>query len=82
MGMEQKTSSCNLDHSLADVQKKLEAIAPHLPAYIADALPVYLEQERSQEDLNHVFHLLKKYDLADEAEKARRNEKFSRLIDK
>ncbi|MBN6186197.1 group-specific protein [Aneurinibacillus sp. BA2021] len=78
--MEAKTSGCSIDHSVEDVRKKLSAIESHLPASIARALPEYVEGERTQEELNHVFHLLKKYDLADEAEKARRNEAFTQLL--
>lgn len=77
--MEKKTT-CNLDHSVEDVQKKYEAIMPHLPAAITRALPAYLRESRTQEELNEVFHLLKKYDLSDEEEKARRNAQFARLL--
>ena len=61
--MEQK-STCNLDHSLEDIRKKLEVIAPHLPDRIVAVL----------------FHLLKKYDLADEMERVHRNKEFIRLL--
>ncbi|AMA72339.1 MULTISPECIES: hypothetical protein [Aneurinibacillus] len=77
--MEQK-STCNLDHSLEDIRKKLEVIAPHLPDRIVAVLPTYLESGRTQEELNYVFHLLKKYDLADEMERVHRNKEFIRLL--
>lgn len=78
--MEAKKNGCNLDHSVEDVRKKLGAIRPYLPTSIAQALPEYVEGGRTQEELNEVFHLLKKYDLADEEEKARRNEEFNQLL--
>ncbi|CEH29615.1 hypothetical protein AM501_22620 [Aneurinibacillus migulanus] len=78
--MEVKTNGCSIDHSLEDVRKKLGAIEPHLPTSISQILPGYIEQERTQDELNHVFHLLKKYDLADDEEKARRNEEFRKLL--
>jgi hypothetical protein len=80
--MEPKTTGCSIDHSLEDVRNKLGAIEPHLPTGIASSLPEYLESGRTQAELNHVFHLLKKYDLADDTEKARRNEEFARLLQK
>lgn len=79
INMEKKTT-CNLDHSVEDVQKKYEAIMPHLPAAITAALPAYLAAPRTQAELNEVFHLLKKYDLADEEEQARRDQEFARLF--
>ncbi|ERI07998.1 hypothetical protein [Aneurinibacillus aneurinilyticus] len=78
--MEAKTNGCSIDHSLEDVRKKLDAIEPYLPASISQGLPGYMEQERTQDELNHVFHLLKKYDLADDEEQARRNEEFRKLL--
>jgi hypothetical protein len=73
-------SSCKLDHSLEDVKKKQEAISAFLSAEIAASLTGYLQGERSQDELNHVFHLLKKYDLAGEQEKQRRNAELTRLF--
>jgi hypothetical protein len=78
--MEAKTNSCSIDHSLEDVRKKLDAIQSYLPASIVSALPEYLENDLTQDELNRVFHLLKKYDLADEAEKARRNDALNKLL--
>jgi hypothetical protein len=39
-----------------------------------------LTEEADQEFLNEVFHLLKKYDLADETEREERNEKLNDLV--
>ncbi|BAU27229.1 hypothetical protein DFP93_11381 [Aneurinibacillus soli] len=76
----EKKNTCNLDHTIEDVQKKYEAIKPHLPENSTAALALYLAQSRTQEELNEVFHLLKKYDLADVEEQARRNAEFARLL--
>ncbi|MBU8908570.1 group-specific protein [Desertibacillus haloalkaliphilus] len=71
---------CNIDHSLEDVKKKLDEQSSFLPADIKKEFTTYLEQERTQEQLNEAFHLLKKYDLAEEKERNDRNEKMATLF--
>ncbi|RNB88368.1 50S ribosomal protein L7ae [Brevibacillus nitrificans] len=71
---------CKLDHSVEDVQKKLGEQAPFLPEKRAQQLQTLLATELSQERLNELFHLLKKYDLATPEERARREEQMELLL--
>lgn len=73
-------SHCPIDHSLADVQKKLGEQQAYLPVEIHDKCQQFLTETRSQETLNEVFHLLKKYDLASDEVKAERNKAFEELF--
>ncbi|MGN7938302.1 group-specific protein [Virgibacillus sp. 6R] len=72
-------TSCNLNHSLEDVRKKLEQQAEHLEKYYSGCSQ-FLENNPTQQQLNELFHLLKKYDLADEEEKSLRERKIYKLI--
>ncbi|WP_413376526.1 hypothetical protein [Alkalihalobacillus sp. 1P02AB] len=74
-------SSCKLDHPLEDVKAKLASQQQFLPSALYQKCTAYLETERSQVALNELFHLLKKYDLADSHEQLSRNEKISKLIE-
>ncbi|MEN1968084.1 hypothetical protein WMZ97_08410 [Lentibacillus sp. N15] len=67
---------CNIDHSKADVAKKLASQKAHLPANLRVQLLDFLDGDRSQETLNDLFHLLKKYDLATKSEQEDRNERL------
>jgi hypothetical protein len=69
-------SSCNIDHSVGDVQKKYEAQKEFLPVELQELFQPFFTKPHSQETLNEVFHLLKKYDLSNEAERLSRNEKL------
>jgi hypothetical protein len=68
--------SCNIDHSVGDVQKKYETQKDFLPVELQELFQPFFTKSHSQETLNEVFHLLKKYDLSNEAEKLSRNEKL------
>lgn len=72
-------STCNLDHTLKDVTKKLSEQKSFLPEDIFDVSNQLLEQTPNQLILNELFHLLKKYDLASEEEKAERNSGIRKL---
>lgn len=65
--------TCNIDHSHADVKKKLESQESFLPEELTGKLHQFLGEKQSQENLNKVFHLLKKYDLASESERETRD---------
>lgn len=67
-----RMSQCNLDHTLDDVRKKYEAQRPFLPKETEAQFQKFFQTEHSQELLNEVFHLLKKYDLAEEEEQEHR----------
>jgi hypothetical protein len=72
--------TCNLDHSLEDVKKKLESQQNYLPNTLYDELSSFLGEDLNQETLNEVFHLLKKYDLASNEEQETRNKQIKELI--
>jgi hypothetical protein len=71
---------CNIDHSLEDVKNKLEEQSAFLPENVKVQVEESLTNEKSQAFLNELFHLLKKYDLADQREKEDRNTKIINLI--
>ncbi|MCM3761626.1 group-specific protein [Alkalihalobacillus oceani] len=73
-------NSCKLDHPLDDVRHKLEAQKPFLPNELYQQSSAFLTTEPSQPELNELFHLLKKYDLASAAEQQERNEKLKKLV--
>ncbi|WP_110928211.1 group-specific protein [Bacillus massiliglaciei] len=73
-------SQCSIDHSLEDVRKKLESQKDFLPEQLLESAGLYLEKQRTQEELNELFHLLKKYDLVTEDERLVRNEKMRALM--
>jgi hypothetical protein len=67
-------STCNLDHSWEDVKKKLTEQQPFLPKELHDLSIKLLSRSPNQNELNELFHLLKKYDLANDEEKSERNQ--------
>ncbi|MEB3100099.1 hypothetical protein [Ferviditalea candida] len=71
---------CKLDHSRQDVLNKLESQLDYLPEALSKDLMLFLKGELSQHTLNELFHLLKKYDLAPEADREERNGKLRQLI--
>lgn len=72
--------SCPIDHSLTDVRKKLAEQKKFLPDEISTGVEGYLTEVVSQDELNDIFHLLKKYDLASTEERAERNVQFARYM--
>lgn len=73
-------SQCQLNHSLADVQKKLESQVNVVPEELYQKVETTLRSELSQSTLNEIFHLLKKYDLASADEQIQRNEKLLTIV--
>lgn len=67
---------CNIDHSKADVVKKLAGQEAFLPIELSRQLEDFMQGRHSQETLNELFHLLKKYDLSSESEQEERNRKL------
>ncbi|MGP7818243.1 hypothetical protein [Niallia sp. 01092] len=67
---------CNIDHSYEDVVKKLESQQNLLPEVLVEDLYSFLKNNQSQQMLNELFHLLKKYDLASEEEQNKRNKEL------
>lgn len=73
-------SECNVDHSVEDVRIKIYQQQDHLPEGMTEKLLQFIEQDHTQEILNEIFHLLKKYDLADETERTARDKRFQILL--
>lgn len=71
---------CKLDHSHEDVVKKLAEQAPYLSELRVKQFQSQLNGELSQERLNELFHLLKKYDLASPEERLEREKQMDRLF--
>ncbi|MBT2614265.1 MULTISPECIES: group-specific protein [unclassified Bacillus (in: firmicutes)] len=71
---------CNLNHSQQDVRLKFESQKAFLPTQLSQTLDRYLEKGNSQETMNELFHLLKKYDLSTQEEKESRNERLKRIM--
>ncbi|WP_413307346.1 hypothetical protein AA0X95_07515 [Bacillus sp. 1P10SD] len=67
---------CKLDHSQEDVKSKYESQAKFLPEDMKPLFDQFFASEHTQELLNEVFHLLKKYDLAAADEQNTRNERL------
>lgn len=73
-------STCNIDHSLEDVMKKLQSQESFLPPELYQKATQFLKAEHSQQVLNELFHLLKKYDLATQEEQQTRNQDMETLF--
>ncbi|MFC7393442.1 hypothetical protein [Scopulibacillus cellulosilyticus] len=73
-------SKCNIDHSFEDVRNKFLSQSSFLPDEINSLFKSFFTKEQSQEVLNEIFHLLKKYDLAAEGEQNDRNEKIAAIL--
>jgi citrate synthase len=69
-------SECKLDHTHEDVQKKYESQKEYLPEEMVPLFEEFFSKEHTQDILNEVFHLLKKYDLASEEEKSERTSRL------
>lgn len=67
---------CKLNHSQEDVKSKYESQAEFLPKDMKPLFDQFFAGEHTQELLNEVFHLLKKYDLASSEEQSARNERL------
>ncbi|HDR6314385.1 TPA: group-specific protein [Bacillus thuringiensis] len=72
--------ACNINHSMEDVMNKLESQKFFLPEVIFKELKGFLQGNHSQEILNDIFHLLKKYDLVSEEEREMRNTQLLLII--
>ncbi len=73
--------NCNLDHSQQDVLNKLTEQESFLPVNSVKVLTTFIQDQPTQEQLNTLFHLLKKYDLASEIEQIERNKKLAIFTD-
>jgi hypothetical protein len=73
-------SECKLNHSQEDVKSKYESQAAFLPEEMKPLFDRFFAKEHTQEILNEVFHLLKKYDLATEEEKSERTNRLNMVL--
>ena len=73
--------TCKLNHTMEDVRQKYESQKTFLPTNMHSSFETFFNQEHTQELLNDVFHLLKKYDLASEEEKDHRNNRLNMVLD-
>lgn len=73
--------ACEINHSKEDVLKKLESQKEFLPQELYSKIASFIETNLPQETLNEVFHLLKKYDLAGEAEQQDRNDVLRTMVE-
>ncbi|GGB42720.1 group-specific protein [Fictibacillus barbaricus] len=71
---------CTIDHTLEDVQQKLSEQSAFMSRELVIEVGDSLVEGGDQEFLNEVFHLLKKYDLADDKERKERDQKLKELI--
>ena len=71
---------CKIDHSLEDVKNKYDSQEDYLPDEMKSSFTRFFEEEHSQEILNDVFHLLKKYDLVSEEEREHRNNRLNMVL--
>ncbi|MDM5330372.1 hypothetical protein [Neobacillus sp. CF12] len=69
-------SECKLNHSIEDVKNKFESQVAFLPAEVKPLFEHFITKEHTQDLLNEVFHLLKKYDLASKEERNARNNRL------
>ncbi|RFU70964.1 group-specific protein [Peribacillus saganii] len=72
---------CNIDHTTEDVKKKYESQKSFLPDAYYSYFDQFLQEDKPQEALNELFHLLKKYDLVTEEERISRNKEIVKLLD-
>jgi citrate synthase len=73
-------SECKLNHSHEDVKSKYQSQAGFLPEDLKPLFEAFFSKEHTQEILNDVFHLLKKYDLASEQEQSERNNRLNLVL--
>ncbi|NRD76449.1 group-specific protein [Bacillus sp. BRMEA1] len=73
-------STCKLDHSHEDVKQKYESQKDYLPEEMKQLFEQFFAKEHTQDLLNEVFHLLKKYDLAAEEEKSERKNRLYMIL--
>lgn len=73
-------SKCTIDQTHQEVVKKFNEQQSFMPKKLMESGKVFLNGPLSQETLNEVFHLLKKYDLATGEERAERNSKMRQFF--
>lgn len=72
--------TCSIDHSQQEVVNKLDSQLLFLPSNLYERAQQFLSTHVKQEELNELFHLLKKYDLVSTEEQQIRNNQMEKLI--
>jgi hypothetical protein len=73
-------SECKLNHSQEDVRNKYESQEAYLPEDMKPLFEQFFSKEHTQDLLNEMFHLLKKYDLASEEDRNERNNRLYMVL--
>lgn len=73
-------SECKLNHTYEDVRKKYESQSEFLPKEMLPMFEQFFAGCHSQQVLNELFHLLKKYDLISDKERENRNKRLMLLF--
>ncbi|MFJ5759703.1 hypothetical protein ACIQAA_11335 [Neobacillus sp. NPDC093182] len=73
-------SECKLNHSQEDVRSKYESQEVFIPEDMVPLFEQFFSKEHTQDLLNEVFHLLKKYDLASDEDRIERNNRLYMVL--
>lgn len=73
-------SECKLNHTYEDVRKKYESQFEFLPKEMLPMFEQFFAGRHSQQVLNELFHLLKKYDLISDKERENQNKRLILLF--
>ncbi len=73
-------SECKLNHSQEEVRNKYQSQEAFLPVDMKPLFEQFFSKEHTQDLLNEVFHLLKKYDLASEEDRNERNNRLYMVL--
>lgn len=73
-------NKCKLNHPVEDVRNKFETQKEYLPSDMTSSFEAFFTHEHTQDILNDVFHLLKKYDLATEEDREQRNKRLYMVL--
>lgn len=69
-------NKCKLNHPVGDVRNKYETQKEYLPSDMISSFEAFFTREHTQDILNEVFHLLKKYDLVPQEDREQRNKRL------
>jgi hypothetical protein len=73
-------NKCKLNHPIEDVRNKYESQKEYLPSDMISSFEAFFTHEHTQDILNDVFHLLKKYDLSSQEEREQRNKRLFMVL--
>jgi hypothetical protein len=73
-------SECKIDHTQEEVKAKYRSQEEFLPKEMIPQFQQFFSKDHSQDLLNELFHLLKKYDLASAEEQEARNNRLKLIF--